>query len=71
MPLENALERGASDPANPYCGPCTDTDGSLKARDIVRDQMIKYWLRNQPVTREEAEQATDGYMAKMPAWQAD
>lgn len=67
--MEGVSERGGGDPHNPYCRECTTEEGALRPRDEVRNHMVSYWLRNQPVSREEAEQATDGYMAKMPAWQ--
>ena len=52
-----------------YCEYCTDENGNLKPREVVRESMIVLAMQTQDISREEAEKYVDDYMLSMPAWQ--
>jgi hypothetical protein len=60
----------AGDLNNPYCVYCTDETGKLKSRKDVREGMIRFYMKSENQTREEAEEFVDRYMKKMPVWKA-
>ncbi|NWF95982.1 MAG: hypothetical protein HXY34_07535 [Candidatus Thorarchaeota archaeon] len=61
-------EFGGHKMGNPTCVYCSNEDGSLKPRSIVREEMISYWMDREKIPRSDAEKAVDNYMATMPAW---
>ena len=52
-----------------YCEYCADSEGNLKPRAEVREEMIAIYMKTKKKTREEAEEFIDYYMSTMPAWE--
>ncbi|UCG10215.1 MAG: VOC family protein [Dehalococcoidia bacterium] len=71
MPMTKAEDFGGGNPANLYCVHCSNQDGSLKSYDEVFEGMVNLMIKTQSMTRESAEEAVKGYMARMPAWSGD
>ena len=59
---------GGKNPENESCVYCSNPDGSLKTRNVVREGMIQFWMGREKLDRPAAEKAVDEHMAKMPAW---
>ncbi len=55
-------------PAENYCVYCTDDQGTLKARNEIRDGIGQWMQQWQGVDRETALKRAERYMAAMPAW---
>lgn len=68
MPMTKPEEFGGGKKGNPSCVYCSNEDGSLKPRNIVRENMVKFWMSRESLDRAKAEKFTDDFMAKMPAW---
>jgi uncharacterized glyoxalase superfamily protein PhnB len=68
MPIHRPDEWGGGNPANPYCVRCTETDGSLKSFDDVRENMAAFLMQIQDLSRDMAEEKADTYLSGMPAW---
>ncbi|WP_157200244.1 hypothetical protein [Methanogenium cariaci] len=47
---------------------CTETDGSLKSFDDVRENMAAFLMQIQDLSRDMAEEKADTYLSGMPAW---
>jgi hypothetical protein len=56
-------------PANPYCVHCTETDGSLKIFDDVREDGTTFLMQTQNLSRDMAEAKAGTYLSGMPAWE--
>ena len=54
---------------NRYCVHCSYPGGELMARHLVRENMVKYYMKMKRLERPDAERYVDQYMAGMPAWQ--
>ena len=70
MPMTKPEEFGGGISDNPSCVYCSNKDGSLKPRNVVREGMIQFWMSRENLDRTAAEKATDERMAKMPAWKS-
>lgn len=68
MTMIKPEEFGGQNPENESCVYCSEADGSLKPRNAVREGMIQFWMQRESIDRSTAEEKTDEYMAKMPAW---
>ena len=68
MPMEGPATHGGHKPDNKYCAYCTTPDGKLKGRAQVREGMIKYMMKSERKTEEEARRLVDDHMSRMPAW---
>ena len=68
MPMTRPEDFGGGNPQNKYCVYCSNPDGSLKPRSVVREQIIRFWMSREKLDRHAAERAVDEYMSKMPAW---
>ena len=68
MPMTNPEDFGGGDPANIYCGHCSNPDGTLKSYDEVLKGMVSFMMASRNMDRETAEGAAREHMAKMPAW---
>ena len=68
MPMAKPEDFGAMNPANLYCGHCTDSDGSLKSYDEVLEGMVSFMITSQNMDKESAGSAAREYMSRMPAW---
>jgi len=66
--MEKPEDYGGENSQNKSCVYCSNEDGSLKPRDIVREGMIEFWMAREKLDRASAEKATDDHMLKMPAW---
>ena len=68
MPMKKPEEFGGGDTNSKYCKYCCNEDGSLKSREEVRKNMIKWVMDNKGAPKKEAQKAVDELMNKMPAW---
>lgn len=68
MPMVKPEEFGGEKLGNPSCVYCSDKDGSLKPKNVVREGMIQFWMSREKLDRATAEKRTDDHMAQMPAW---
>ena len=68
MPMMKKSDFGAGKENNRYCVHCTYPTGELMARHLVRDNMVKYYMKMRRLDRPAAEKYVDDYMAGMPAW---
>ncbi|MHA2423496.1 MAG: zinc ribbon domain-containing protein [Candidatus Thorarchaeota archaeon] len=68
MGMEKPEEYGGGKIGNSSCVYCSNEDGSLKPRNVVRENMIKFWMSRENIDEPTATEKTDEYMAKMPAW---
>ncbi len=62
---------GGGKTGNPSCVYCSNPDGNLKPRNIVRQEMIRFWMSRKGADKSAAEEAVDKHMAKMPAWKKE
>jgi hypothetical protein len=69
MPMLKPSDFGAKKENNRYCAHCTYPSGELMARHLIRDNMVKYYMKMKRMERADAEKYVDDYMAGMPAWQ--
>ncbi|MHA1960272.1 MAG: zinc ribbon domain-containing protein [Candidatus Thorarchaeota archaeon] len=68
MTMTKPEEFGGQKVGNDSCVYCSHEDGNLKERNVVREQMVRFWMSREEIDRTVAEEKTDEYMAKMPAW---
>jgi hypothetical protein len=68
MTMNKPEEFGGQKVGNDSCVYCSHEDGNLKERNVVREQMVRFWMSREEIDRTVAEEKTDEYMAKMPAW---
>jgi len=54
---------------NRYCKHCTYSNGEIRPRHEVRENMVLYYMKMKKQERSEAEQYVDGIMASCRAWQ--
>ncbi len=66
--MEKPEDYGGGKIGNPSCVYCSNEDGSLKPRNVVRENMIKFWMSRENLDEVKATEFTDDYMSKMPAW---
>lgn len=59
---------GGKNTDNKSCVYCSTEDGSLKPRNVVRENMVNFWMSRENLDRSSAEVKTDEYMSQMPAW---
>jgi len=71
MAMTKPEDFGGGKVGNSSCVFCSDEDGSLKPRNVVREGMIKFWAERENLDQTTAEKFVDDYMAKMPAWKKD
>ncbi|MFH1222230.1 MAG: zinc ribbon domain-containing protein [Candidatus Micrarchaeota archaeon] len=69
MPMDAASDFGGGKATNRYCKFCTYPTGDLMPRHVVRENMVKFYMKNKRQERAEAETFVDSMMARMPAWQ--
>lgn len=56
--------------SGPYCGYCVDEHGNLQAFEERFERMVSWQARQEPgASREQLEESTLAYLARMPAWQ--
>jgi len=53
-----------------YCSNCVDEKGVLKPKSVIREEIIRYRVRNNGLNEEEAIEAVDNLMKLLPAWQS-
>jgi len=51
-----------------FCVDCVDECGRLKPRDVIRNDMIKYRTTCNGLSEEEAIEAVDHLMERLPVW---
>jgi hypothetical protein len=51
-----------------YCVYCTDDDGKLLSKNVVRESIIQYWMQRDGISQKEAEDQIDSFMQNQPAW---
>ncbi len=51
-----------------YCSDCVDKTGRLRPRAVIRENMIRCRVKNNGLTQEEAAEAVDNLMKRLPAW---
>ncbi len=69
MPMMKISDFGGKREDNRYCVHCSYPGGELMARHLVRENMVKYYMKMKRLERPDAERYVDQYMAGMPAWQ--
>ena len=63
MPMADA------EPAQMYCGYCTDEKGKLRPYEQVLEGTVTgYFMGMQKLPRADAEKAAKAHLAKLPAW---
>jgi hypothetical protein len=68
MPMTSKSDFGGGNPDNRYCRHCTLSNGTLKPRHEVRENMILFYMKNRKADRAAAAAYVDERMAGMPAW---
>ncbi|VVB98495.1 Putative zinc ribbon domain protein [uncultured archaeon] len=68
MPMEGASTHGGGNAESKYCAYCTNAEGKLKSKAEVRQGMIKYMMKSEKKSEEEAQRLVDEHMSRMPAW---
>lgn len=68
MPMEKKEDFGGGREDNKYCVHCTDEKGELFPRELVRENMIAFYMKMKSLSRQDAENFVDEYMESMPAW---
>jgi hypothetical protein len=69
MPMMKISDFGGKRENNRYCVHCSYPSGELMARYLVRENMVKYYMKMKRLERADAEKYVDDFMAGMPAWQ--
>jgi len=69
MPMMKPSDFGGSKPENRYCAHCTYPTGDLMPRHVIRENMIKFYMKMKKMERADAAKYVDELMAGMPAWQ--
>ncbi len=70
-PMEDETQHACGEAENPYCNLCTSPNGVLKAREQIREQLVRFHMESLGMTRREAEAKTDMHMKTLPEWQED
>ncbi|MHA2222752.1 MAG: zinc ribbon domain-containing protein [Candidatus Thorarchaeota archaeon] len=70
MTMEKSEEFGGHKVGNKSCVYCSDSEGILKPKNEVREGMVNFWMQRESIDRSTAEEKTDEYMSKMPAWKS-
>lgn len=65
--MDKPEDHGGGQPTNPYCKYCTDEEGNLLPKGVVREKMIQFQMKLGK-SQDQAERETDELMARMPAW---
>ncbi len=68
--MEKPEDFGGTNPNNDSCIYCSKEDGSLKPRNVVRENMVKFWMARENIDQATAEKKTDDHMSTMPAWKS-
>ncbi|GBE17604.1 MAG TPA: hypothetical protein ENH13_06660 [Euryarchaeota archaeon] len=71
IPMETASQHACGEVENPYCNYCTSPNGILKAREQIREQIVRFHMESLGMTRGDAEKKTDEHMKTLPEWQGD
>ncbi len=78
--MEKAEDHGGGKEDNNWCVHCSNSDGSHKSKEEVREGMVQFAMSEEgkkmlegfgispPKTREDAEKYVDEYLANLPAW---
>lgn len=69
MVMSTPSQHGNGNSGGRLCIYCTDLAGNLKPRSEIREGMIQYTMKLENWTREQAEQAVDNQLSRLPAWQ--
>ncbi len=69
MRMEEAGDHGAGKRENPYCKNCCDAEGKLKPKELIREELVKFYIEKYDYPKAAAENFVDDFMSKMPAWQ--
>ena len=67
-PMKKPEDHGGGDINNPYCSECTDEQGHLKPRDVVKKNLIDYYISLKQCSWDEAETVVEEILKRMPAW---
>jgi hypothetical protein len=51
-----------------FCADCVDEKGVLKPKEIIRANMIRMRVKQSGLNEEEAAEAVDNLMKRLPAW---
>jgi hypothetical protein len=51
-----------------FCVYCTDEEGNLLSKNVVRESIIQYWMHRDGISQKEAEEKIDSFMQSQPAW---
>jgi len=69
MMMTSLSDFGGRKAGNRYCKHCTYSNGGIKPRHEVRENMVLYYMKTKKKERAEAEAYVDGIMAECRAWQ--
>ncbi len=53
-----------------FCTDCVDEKGQVKSKSEIRQNMIRYRVEKTGLTLEEATEAVDNLMQRLPAWKS-
>lgn len=53
-----------------FCADCVDEKGQVRPKSEIRQHMIRYRVEKTGLTLEEATEAVDNLMQRLPAWKA-
>ncbi len=68
MPMTKKADFGGGNTDNKYCVHCTDAQGKVKSKQVVRDGMIQAMMKMHGLSLQDAVKMVDENMGKMPAW---
>jgi hypothetical protein len=68
MPMNEKADFAMEDESKDYCVHCTNADGSMQSFDEKKENLTKFIVRTQGLSREAAENAALVMMKKLPAW---
>lgn len=66
--MVGVFDFGGGNRENSYCKHCTLSNGTLKPRHEIRENMILLYMKNKKQDRAVASAYVDERMASMPAW---
>ncbi|SYZ72674.1 putative AraC family transcriptional regulator [Candidatus Zixiibacteriota bacterium] len=66
MREKNDFPRGNFSSA--FCTDCVDAKGTLKPKEVIRANMIRMRVKSRGLNEEEAAEAVDNLMKRLPAW---
>lgn len=67
-PMKNKSDFPRGNFSSEYCADCVDARGVLMPRDAIRQNMIRFQMKHNGLSEEEAIEIVDNLMQSLPAW---